>query len=63
MEKGTLESLALIGSPDEPPEIVMARDQLKNLNVQRQRLESEKEAHEADLLKCREKASKIESCS
>ena len=57
MEKGTLESLALIGSPDEPPEIAMSRDQLKNLNVQRQRLEAEKEALEADLLQCRDKAS------
>ena len=56
MEKGTLESLALIGSPDEPPEIAMSRDQLRNLNVQRQRLDAEKEGLEADLQQCRDKA-------
>ena len=56
MEKGTLESLALIGAPDEPPEIARSRDQLKNLNVQRQRLETDKEALQTDLQQCRDKA-------
>jgi hypothetical protein len=60
MEKGTLESLALIGTPDEPPDVTMAREELKSLHVQRQRLDQEKLRFERELVECRTKSGEFQ---